>query len=352
MTFTATVSPATATGTVTFKADGNAITGCGTNGAVSLSGGSATCASAALTAVGSPHAITAHYSGDATYAISSASLANGQTVNKANATVTTWPTAAAITYGQTLASATLSGGAATPAGSFAFTSPATKPSAGTAAQSVTYTPTDTGNYNTALNTVSVTVNKANQTITFSPAPTVMVGGIGTVSAMGGASGNTPTFNFTNPAVCATGLPPCIGIALAGYSCSTVAGVSAGTCAIIANQAGNDNYNPAPPTPLSFPISTGLALTVNNLNKTGGTVTSDVGGISCGASCTANFAAGTSVKLTGIPINGYQFLGWGGSCSGYGSICTITIDGAKSVSANFDVFKKKRHPKWKGWLLTQ
>ena len=86
-------------------------------------------------------------------------------ITKATPNVTTWPTASAITYGQTLASSTLSGGVATPVGSFAFTTPATAPNAGTAAQSVTYTPTDTTNYNTAISTVNVTVNKATPTAT-------------------------------------------------------------------------------------------------------------------------------------------------------------------------------------------
>jgi len=75
----------------------------------------------------------------------------------------TWPTASAITYGQTLASSTLSGGASTPAGGFAFTAPTTAPVAGTAAQSVTFTPTDTADYNTVTSTVSVAVNKATAT---------------------------------------------------------------------------------------------------------------------------------------------------------------------------------------------
>ena len=82
------------------------------------------------------------------------------TVNKAMSSVTTWPTASSITYGQTLASSTLSGGASTPAGSFAFTTPTTAPGAGTASQSVTFTPTDATDYSTLTGTVSVTVNKA------------------------------------------------------------------------------------------------------------------------------------------------------------------------------------------------
>jgi hypothetical protein len=79
------------------------------------------------------------------------------TVNKANPVVTTWPTASTITYGQTLASSTLSGGSANTPGSFAFTNPTLVPGAGTAPQSVTFTPTDTADYTAVSGTVSVTV---------------------------------------------------------------------------------------------------------------------------------------------------------------------------------------------------
>ena len=346
VTFTATVTPATATGTVTFKADGNAITGCGTNGVVNLSGGSAACASAALTATGSPHAIAATYNGDATYATSSGSLASGQTVNKADATVTTWPAASAITYGQSLANSTLSGGAATPAGSFAFTTPATAPPVGTAAQSVTYTPTNAGNYNTATSTVSVTVNQANQTILFGSNPTVIVGGTGTVSATGGGSGN-PVQLTLQPAStgCSLGTPNPSG----ATTTVTVTGTGLGTCAIAANQAGNANYNAAAQATQTFSVTTGLPLTVTNANKTFGTITSDAGGIACGATCSANFINGTLVKLTASPVAGYQFSGWGGACRGYGNFCAVTMDAAKSVTARFEVFKNHRSA-WKRALL--
>ena len=52
------------------------------------------------------------------------------TITPANPVVTVWPTASAITYGQTLAASTLSGGSATPAGTFAFTTPSTAPNTG------------------------------------------------------------------------------------------------------------------------------------------------------------------------------------------------------------------------------
>jgi hypothetical protein len=80
------------------------------------------------------------------------------TVNKATPTITTAPTASAITYGQALSSSTLGGGVGSVPGSFAFTTPSTTPSIGTASQSVTFTPTDTTDYNTVTISVSVTVN--------------------------------------------------------------------------------------------------------------------------------------------------------------------------------------------------
>src|ERR1035441_7624253 len=87
------------------------------------------------------------------------------TITPADPVVTAWPTASAITYGQTLAASTLSGGSATPAGTFAFTTPSTAPKAGTALQSVTYMPTDTVDYNTASSAASVTVNPKALTVT-------------------------------------------------------------------------------------------------------------------------------------------------------------------------------------------
>jgi hypothetical protein len=70
------------------------------------------------------------------------------------------PTASAITYGQALSASTLSGGTGSVAGAFAFTSPTNAPAAGTANQSVTFTPADAANYVAVVFSVSVTVNKA------------------------------------------------------------------------------------------------------------------------------------------------------------------------------------------------
>jgi hypothetical protein len=191
---------------VTVWPTASAITYGQTLAASTLSGGSATPAgtfafttpSTALNAGTALQSVT--YTPTDTTNYDTASSTVSVTVNKAAPSMTTWPTASAITYGQTLAASTLSGGSATPSGTFAFTIPSTAPNAGTALQSVTYTPTDTTNYNTASSTVSVTVNKASLSMTAWPvASTITYGQTLAASTLSGGSA-TPagTFAFTTP----------------------------------------------------------------------------------------------------------------------------------------------------------
>jgi len=85
------------------------------------------------------------------------STATGQlAIGKVTPTVSTWPTASAITVGQTLASSTLTGGVTSVPGSFAFTALTTVPPLGASSQSVTFTPTDSADYATVVGSVSVT----------------------------------------------------------------------------------------------------------------------------------------------------------------------------------------------------
>jgi len=79
-------------------------------------------------------------------------------VNKANPIVT-WPTGLTATYGQTLSSISLPGnGTGSPAGTFTWTTPSTSVGAlGTRSFSMTFTPTNTANYNTLTQSVSITV---------------------------------------------------------------------------------------------------------------------------------------------------------------------------------------------------
>jgi alpha-tubulin suppressor-like RCC1 family protein len=84
------------------------------------------------------------------------------------------------------------------AGTFAFTTPSTAPNVGTALQSVTFTPIDRANYNTATASVSVTVNQALISSGFSHtlylgagATTVTAWGLNTDGRLGVGDINSP-----------------------------------------------------------------------------------------------------------------------------------------------------------------
>jgi len=65
----------------------------------------------------------------------------------------------------------------------------------------------------------------------------------------------------------------------------------------------------------------------------GVVTSANGDINCGSDCDQTYTESTEVRLTATPNSGETFNGWGGACSGSGE-CTVTVDSAKTVTAEF------------------
>lgn len=77
------------------------------------------------------------------------------------------------------------------------------------------------------------------------------------------------------------------------------------------------------------------LTVTNSNPIGGTLTSSAGGISCGAVCGADLVYQTPVSLTAIANKGFAFSGFTGACTG--TVCALTMDGPKAVTANFAAY---------------
>jgi hypothetical protein len=86
-------------------------------------------------------------------------------INKATPQITELPGASNIEYGRSLASSNLTGGTADVSGTFSFTIPSTIPvNMGPANQTVTFTPTDTTNYNTTSTSALVTVVRAIPTI--------------------------------------------------------------------------------------------------------------------------------------------------------------------------------------------
>jgi hypothetical protein len=186
VTFTATVRPATATGTVTFT-DGSTALGTGT-----INSGSATYTLSTL-AVGS-HSITASYSGDGNDS-SSTSPVLTQTVNQAAPTIT-WTTPAAITYGTGLSATQLNATASVP-GTFAYAPTAgTALAAGTQTLGVTFTPTDTTDYATVTGTVLLVVTQATPAITW-PTPAAITYGTALSATQLDATANVQgTFVYT------------------------------------------------------------------------------------------------------------------------------------------------------------
>ncbi len=62
-------------------------------------------------------------------------------------------------------------------------------------------------------------------------------------------------------------------------------------------------------------------------------------IDCGSACTElvrGYVQGVQVTLTAKPVGDADFIGWGDACSVSGTdpVCTLTMDGAKDVSARF------------------
>jgi len=70
--------------------------------------------------------------------------------------------------------------------------------------------------------------------------------------------------------------------------------------------------------------TNYTLTANSSPSAGGSVSPSSG----------SYAAGSTVAVTATPASGYVFTGWSGSASGTTNPLTLTMDGNKSVTANF------------------
>lgn len=78
------------------------------------------------------------------------------------------------------------------------------------------------------------------------------------------------------------------------------------------------------------------LSVQLLGAGNGSVSSSPGGITCGGTCSAEFATNTSVTLTATATAPSTFQGWSGEgCSGTGT-CVVPMSQTRTVAATFEV----------------
>ena len=78
----------------------------------------------------------------------------------------------------------------------------------------------------------------------------------------------------------------------------------------------------------------FTLTVTKTGTGSGLVASSPPGIDCGTTCSATYDSGTGVTLTATPGFGSLFAGWSGCDAVSGTTCTVTMNAARSVTANF------------------
>jgi hypothetical protein len=214
--------------------------------------------------------VEADQGGDNDY-MAAAAVQDSIIVNQATPTVT-WATPAAITYPAALSgtqlNATANGVAGALAGNFNYTPAAgTVLDAGTQTLSVTFTPTDTTDYNNQTGSVQIQVNQAGQTITF-PNPGTQTFGVAPITLTAYSNSGLPiTYTvISGPATVslnqgaeapangrahsnAKGAKPAIRIV--GVTL-TITG--AGTVIVEADQGGDVDYLAAAPVQVSFTVN--------------------------------------------------------------------------------------------------
>jgi uncharacterized membrane protein len=195
-------------------------------------------------------------------------------VNKATPTIT-WATPASIAYGTALGSNQLNATATTP-GAFAYSpTSGTIPGVGTQTLSVTFTPTDTGNYVVTTKSVPLTVSKATPVIALTASPDFQFQSnpvifTATVSASAGGASPTGTMTFYDGSTALGTASLANGVA--GYTTSSLA---VGSHAITAAYSGDSNYAAA--TSVSALNENIGIFTISSTGSGGGTVQASPGG---------------------------------------------------------------------------
>jgi probable HAF family extracellular repeat protein len=221
------------------------------------------------------------------------------------------PIASTITYGQTLASSTLSAGSASVAGRFAWTTPSTVPTAGTSAQNVTFTPNDTANYATRTSTVNVVVAKKVLTGSFTASSKPYDGNNSATVVTRMVNGTVGSDNVYQTGGAATYNSAAVAnnkvVTLVG---ATLAGAAAGNYTLSSVSTTTANITPKVLTIIGAVATTrvynglmAVALGGGSLSGVVGADAVTLGGTPAGTMATATAGSAKSVAVTGYSISG-------------------------------------------------
>jgi hypothetical protein len=179
-------------------------------------------------------------------------------------------------------------------------------------------------------TCVVTMSSAKQvTATFNTHQTLTVAKAGsgsgpvTSSPAGIVCGSDCSEAYVGGTVVTLTASPSAGSVFAGWS-----GACSGTASCVVTMDVARNVT------ATFNTQTGYTLTVLKAGAGSGPVTSSPAGIACGSACSKSFAADSTVTLTATANSGSRFSGWSGACGGASNSCTVTMAGARNVTATF------------------
>ena len=163
-------------------------------------------------------------------------------------------------------------------------------------------------------------------------------GSGTVtsSPSGISCGTACSRSFSRGATVTLTAVPASGSVFAGWSGGGCTGTGSCTVQINSNMTVTAAFNTSAPPPPPPPPSGTFTLNVTKVQNGGtGNVTSSPAGIDCGATCTANFASGTSITLFASATSG-RFASWtGGPCAGSTNpSCAFTLGANTTATASF------------------
>jgi len=134
------------------------------------------------------------------------------------------------------------------------------------------------------------------------------------------------------------IPGCAAVPLGlggDFQCTT-SGLATGVHTITAEFSGNAGQDPSTSAPLLHGVGIPtFTLTAAKFGAGDGTVTSDLFGINCGATCSAIVLSTVPITLTAVPDGASVFTSWTGCDSTGGSACTLTsVNANRTVTARF------------------